>query len=181
MFSNGPPERWIGILAILASLIALLIWIPFDTETGYVDIVRRRAVIGDALAPSFAAALLGLAGLALALRPGLPEATLGRHSFIWLCLLLAVLTISLLAMRYAGPFASALFGTPEYRTLRDTLPWKYIGFLLGGTFLAGGLTCLVERQLSFKRFAVAFLAVLVIALVIDLPFDDLLLPPSGDV
>ena len=69
----------------------------------------------------------------------------------------------------------------DYRPLRATPPWHYIGFLVGGTILIGGLTSLVEQRLSAHSFVIGFIATLVVALLYDLPFDDLILPPNGDV
>ena len=86
-------------------------------------------------------------------------------------------------MRWTGPAAVALFG-PEgvgYRALRDTVPWKLIGFLCGGTVMILGPIVLVERRLRWQAVAVAVVATVAMIVIYDLPFDDLLLPPNGDV
>lgn len=101
-------------------------------------------------------------------------------------LLVAVICVSLVVMRYAGPAAVYLVNTVqggelEYRLLRDTAPWKYIGFFLGGTMMISGIIMLVEGRVSTKALAAAILAVIVMIIIYDVPFDDLLLPPNGDV
>ena len=83
-------------------------------------------------------------------------------------------------MRYAGPLlATGVDG--GYRPLRATPPWSYLGFVLGGTVLIGALTGLVNRQQSLRDYAIGLAAALIIALLYDLPFDDLVLPPNGDI
>ena len=94
--------------------------------------------------------------------------------------LFGVLTPRSMLMRYTGPIVAMLMNL-DYRPLRATPPWHYIGFLVGGTILIGGLTSLVERRLSARNFVIGFIAALVVALIYDLPFDDLILPPNGDV
>ena len=71
-------------------------------------------------------------------------------------------------------------GETPYRVLRATAPWKYLGFALGGTVMTFGLIALSQHRPSWRLAALAFVATLVIALLYDLPFDNLLLPPNGD-
>ena len=83
--------------------------------------------------------------------------------------------LALVVMRFAGPLAAEL-AAGDYRPLRDDPPWKYIGFVAGGALLIFSLNALVER-----RLALAIAIALALALAWDLPFEDLLLPPNGDV
>ncbi len=83
-------------------------------------------------------------------------------------------------MRFAGPLAAA-FTESGYRPLRDTIPWKYIGFIAGGTCLVAGLKALVEGRVTMRGVVIGLAACLVLIALYDLPFDDLLLPPNGDV
>jgi len=102
-----------------------------------------------------------------------------RHATV----ILVLLTISLFLMRYAGPLILQLFeGTDaQYRLLRDTAPWKYFGFIAGGLWLIISLIVLNERRLRWQHILIALAAVLVLIAFYDLPFEDLLLPPNGDV
>ena len=182
MFDRLTPDRVLGLLVFVFAVIVLFLWIPADVESGYVDRVRRSYVMGDALAPTFAGVLLALAGLWLLLAPGgETSVTLDRRSVAWCVSLFAILLGGLMLIRWVGPALVGLLGDGEYRLLRDTVPWKYAGFLVGGTVITGGLTCLIEGRFSWRRIGVAFLAVLVMALLYDLPFEDLQLPPNGDV
>ncbi|MFC6637685.1 hypothetical protein GV827_19710 [Sulfitobacter sp. JBTF-M27] len=171
-------DIWLALFFLGFALILIFVWIPLDTGTGLVEKVRRKFVIGDALAPTVAAVAIALGAALGLLRPANGRA-LTRANVIWCACLLGLFTVSLVLMRYAGPLAAA-WTESGYRPLRASLPWKYIGFLLGGTVMIGGLTGLTTRRLSLKDFAIGFAATLLIALAYDLPFDDLILPPNGD-
>lgn len=98
-------------------------------------------------------------------------------------LVFLLLAVALGLMRYTGPWVVTLFaesGT-DYRLLRDTAPWKYLGFVTGGVWLIVSLIVLTERRFRMMHFFVAIAVVVLLIVFYDLPFDDLLLPPNGDV
>lgn len=167
----------------LAGLATLGLWIPADVETGIIEVWRRQVEIGDALAPTVAAAGLTLSGLALFLTSlrGKGGAGMGRGNVVWTLVLLLVFVVALALMRWTGPILADLLGAGEYRLLRASVPWKYLGYLAGGFTLVFGLMALVERRLSWRRAGLAALAVVLLAALYDLPFEDLQLPPNGDV
>jgi hypothetical protein len=43
----------------------------------------------------------------------------------------------------------------SYRQLRDTVPYKYLGYLAGGTVMVGGLIAAVEQRLTRGATAAA--------------------------
>ena len=105
----------------------------------------------------------------------------GKFLSAW-TLLLVCLLASFANMRWAGPMAVALFADGSgYRALRDTAPWKLIGFITGGTFLVVSLMTLVDGRPTWRGVLIGLAAVLAMIAIYDLPFDDLLLPPNGDV
>lgn len=176
----------LGVIAFAALL--LVVWIPRETKTGLIEIVRRQVVIGDALAPSLAGLVLLIGGALLVTveRRAEGQAVPDPANLAAAAALVAVVGIGLVVMRHAGPVAvwlvnAATGGELEYRLLRDDAPWKYIGFLLGGTFTIAGMVVMIERRLSLRAVLLALLAVLAMIALYDLPFDDLLLPPNGDV
>ncbi|MGC6517007.1 MAG: hypothetical protein ACON4G_04390 [Candidatus Puniceispirillaceae bacterium] len=179
MESYPRKDKLLAIFFTLAALFIIFVWVPMDTGTGLVEKVRRKYTIGDALAPTVAGVILLIGGMLLWLRPSADKA-ITRQNLIWMAYLFGVFTASLMLMRYAGPIVAMLMNL-DYRPLRATPPWHYIGFLVGGTILIGGLASLVERRLSAHNFVIGFIAALVVALIYDLPFDDLILPPNGDV
>lgn len=184
-------NRWLGLIALAAAVLIAFVWVPVDVESGLIEKARRSIQIGDAFAPTVAAFVIGLGGvLVLVARPDIqpcsPPAQLDSVSlkdFLYALVVLLIITIALGLMRYAGPVAVGWFNTEisEYRLLRDTAPWKYIGFILGGTFLVASLTAWTERKFKLMHVWIGLLATLALIALYDLPFDDLLLPPNGDV
>ncbi|WP_164658152.1 hypothetical protein [Tropicibacter sp. Alg240-R139] len=184
--SNG--NLILGAATIAFAILVIFIWIPLDTQTGLIEKVRRQVTIGDALAPTIAASFLAIGGLMLVLfeRNADDQPKVSPQDVLFGLALIASIIISILVMRYAGPATVGLWNLlsgseAEYRLLRDTAPWKYIGFLLGGTVMITMLVSLVEGRLRVKTLMIAFISVSVMAAIYDLPFDDLLLPPNGDV
>lgn len=184
MSSHSRSNLIIGLIFLAFAALVAFVWVPLDVETGLVEKVRRRIMIGDALAPTVAAFFIGLGGLILVLferkAPDQPSVNLANLTFVGLQIF--ILVVGFLIMLYAGPLAVWLFGgDTEYRLLRDTAPWKYIGYFLGGVFIVAGLISQSEGRLSFRSVVIAIGVVIALILVYDLPFDDLLLPPNGDV
>ena len=179
MKSRISTDIWLALFFLVFAILIVFVWIPMDTGTGLVEEVRRKFEIGDALAPTVAGIVIFIGAVLLLLKPS-HNNSLSSRNLSWMVTLLGFFTVSLILMRYTGPIAAS-WTELGYRPLRATPPWNYIGFLFGGTLMVGGLTSLVKRQLSFKDFTIGFVASLFIALLFDLPFDDLILPPNGDV
>lgn len=173
-------DQWVGLFFIIFSFVLVIVWIPFDTDTGFIEVARRQVTLGDSLAPTVAGAIIFLAGLLLLFPRGEKSDFLNSGLIVWIFLLVLILAFWLGIMRYSGPTIAFLITDTDYRTLRDSFPWKYVGFLLGGTGLIFNLICLVEQKLSWRSFIIALAASLAIAFVYDVPFDDLILPPNGD-
>ena len=183
-----PQHRVIGAVVCIAGLAALLLWLPNDVDSGLIEKVRRRYQIGDMLAPVVALTVLLLGGAWLMMSRDRQPAgdIIGPVRAILVSLVMVAL--SFLLMRWAGPAAvwlGEMAGLVEagtgYRPLRDTLPWKFTGFLAGGTVMIWTLSALADGGWTWRRFGTAFLVTLVIGAVFDLPFEDLVLPPNGDV
>lgn len=172
-------DTWLALFFLAAAALMVFLWIPLDTGSGLIETVRRRSIIGDALGPTVAGAVIAIGAALLLLRAGEDKALTAKNT-LWMLGLFGLFVLSLGAMRYAGPIAaSGMEG--GYRPLRATPPWNYLGFLLGGTVMVGGLTALANRKITLRDFAIGFVASLLIALLYDLPFEDLILPPNGDV
>ena len=185
-------DPWsLGVAAVFASfaLLILGVWIPADVESGVVETFRRRIVIGDAMAPTVVAIGMIVTSVLLAVSTVLgrrrEEAAPDRHSALFVVRLAAVIATGLILMTYTGPLVvDAINGLGgaigSYRELRDTVPYKYLGYFIGGTVLVGGSIAVVEQRMTRGAAIAGVVAAVVLAALYDLPFDDLLLPPNGD-
>ena len=185
-------DSWgLGLAGAFAAFAAatLGLWIPGDVESGMVETFRRRTSIGDAMAPTAAAAGMLAAAVALgcaaALRPRPAADPLDRNSLLFIVRIAAVVGAGLVLMAHAGPLVveavNALGGgIGSYRELRDTFPYKFLGYVLGGAVMVAGMIAVIEQRLSAAALVAAAIATLALAVLYDVPFDDLLLPPNGD-
>lgn len=177
------PDRILALCAIIGAVLAIAVWIPLDTASGLVETVRRQVRVGDALGPTVAAACILGGGVLLLVRGGAGTPPIAPRNMAFLALLLGLFAVSIGLMRWTGPAAVALLGgeVETYRNLRDTAPWKYLGFLAGGGVMVFAMIARAERRVSWRAALIAALACLALVALYDLPFDDLLLPPNGDV
>ena len=196
IFFTLQKNKWtcgLAIFFIIASLITLFVWIPNDIETGVVEKFRRQITIGDAMAPTMVASAILFVSMALlinailssrALR-ALENSAMDMQSFIFLFKLTFIIFIALLLMLYSGPllveFANLMNGeNNSYRLLKGSLPYKYIGYVLGGFVMIFGSIGLVENKFFANGAWLSIIAVAVLTFLYDVPFDNLLLPPNGD-
>ena len=180
-------NRLLGALFLIVACASLVFWIPADIDTGLVEKVRRRNVIGDSLAPTFAMILVGLAALTLIRQSGddavfTNQGKWHRPFLFFIIIFICVLVL----MRYTGPLIIAIVnslgeGELTYRNLRNIRPLKYVGYVAGGTLLLCSFSHFMDKSLNRKRALLFFGISIVIALFFDLPFEDILLPPNGDV
>ena len=173
-------DRVLGLIVLALGLFIALYWAQADSETGLFEKLRGRSAVGDALAPTVAGTLLALAGAWLVLTGG-GERTISWRNAAYLASLGGCLLLSIMLMRWAGPCLTEALTGQEYRPQRDTAPWKYLGYLMGGTTMIASLIFLAERRFSWSRLAIALGVTVALILFYDLPFEDLLLPPNGDV
>jgi len=179
---------YLGLVCVLFAVLTLTVWIPLDVKSGILEKVRGRMSIGDALAPTVAASFILLGGFLLVLfeRKASDQPALTLKPTLFIGRLVLLFAVAILLMRLLGPWMVAftnLFAAEpqEYRLLRVYFPWKYIGFVSGGLLLVAGVIALVERRLTWRAVLTGVLVVMLMILFYDLPFDDLLLPPNGDV
>lgn len=180
MFRKLRFSTWLGLFFAAVACLVIFVWIPLDVETSYFETKRRRLIVGDSLAPTVAAVIVLLGALMTLFRPG-PDDRLTRDNIVFMLCVLILLGASFGLMRWVGPLVTAALTDQEYRVLRDTAPWKFMGYLCGGTVLISGLVALVEQRLRWRSLVIGLLATLCLIALYDLPFDDLVLPPNGDI
>lgn len=188
-------SRWLNVqvvvalVALLIGVLALTLWIPNDIAGEAINYARRRYSIGDPFAPILISWLMIVAAVGLLLS-GLirgygqtqnvkVEHGFRRSSVVFLVGCGAVLAITFIVMRYAGPLAVDWVGPDKsYQLLVTTPPWHYLGYLMGAFVLMVIAISAVERRLRVRTLIIAVSVPLVIALAYDLPFG-LILPPNG--
>lgn len=183
-------EIWIALAFLVLGLIAAFLWVPLDSETLPIYEFRRQTYIGDSMLPMVAAmgiAICAAVHLLISWRRQRKEAEppFDALTAVFFALFFAIIALSFVLMFWGGPAALALFGPSgeepvTYRQMRSTLPWKYIGYVLGGFTLVFGVTSLIEGKLTLHRAISSILAVAFLILLFDVPFDTILLPPNGD-
>ncbi len=172
-------DRILAIVVLLFAGLLLSLWIPLDSSGVLIEQLRGRSQIGDGLAPGIAGVLLLVSGGWLLVKPS-DGARLRLANLKWILLLVGLLAAALALMVWTGPALAWLLDQGPYRALRASPPWTYLGFVAGGLLLIAGSIGLVEGRLTPRQFLFALLVPLSLALLIDLSFDDLLLPPNGD-
>lgn len=188
MSAQSRANLYVGLFFLVVALITIFVWIPLDTDTGLVEKQRGRFVIGDALAPTIACAFLILGGLLLVLfeRKKPEQEIISWLQISFISRIVGMIILGVIIMRYTGPLLVELVNIfraepMEYRLLRATPGWKHVGYILGGISLIAGVIAIVEGKLTRRALFTALVAVLAMIAVFDVPFDDLLLPPNGDV
>lgn len=175
-------NRVIGLIAMSLACVLAFVWVPSDVDTGIVERARGRYTIGDGLAPTVAAAFLAISGLMIFFERSSSADRLDRQAWRYIASMVVIGAVAIVVMRWTGPALAQLANMPDgYRLLRDTVPWKYAGFVLGGGAMVFGMVCFIERRFSWRAMWIAFAALVGIIALYDLPFDDILLPPNGDV
>jgi hypothetical protein len=189
---KAPWTVGLAIFFVVGSLFTLFVWIPIDIETGVIETFRRRVTIGDAMAPTVMAAAILVVSIVMGilavirLEPSTSKVKEGldKQSFVFLARLIVAVSVSLALMVYLGPLVVDLvnaFGGEigSYRHLRATYPYKLISYVVGGFTLIYGIISIVENRFSANGALVSIIAVIVITILYDVPFDNLLLPPNG--
>ena len=174
-------DRRLALVVLVLAALAALFWLPADIETGLIEKVRRRVRIGDALLPAVALVFVALGAVLTAFRTDSDAPSLTRRDLAFAGFVIGWLALCFAAMRYTGPWLADLLSDTPYRALRDTFGWKHAGYILGSTLLVAGLIAMASRRSIGHALVIGLLASLVIAALYDLPFEDLLLPPNGDV
>ncbi len=188
MSAYSRSNLYIGLFFLIIALLAIFVWIPLDTETGLTEKARRRILIGDALAPTVACVFLLVGGLILVLfeRRASDQPVIARSQVLFIGRIMSVIVLGVFVMRFSGPILAELVNLfraepIEYRLLRATPGWKHVGYVLGGMIVVAGMISIIERKITRRAVVTALFAVLIMLAVFDLPFEDLLLPPNGDV
>ena len=173
-----------GLLALLCFVFALgvaLVWVPLDSASGMIVKVRRQVNIGDALAPTLAACVIGFGALLMLFERDTGQTpAVTRKNFTFILRLGLVLLVGFSLVRWVAKPRSG--SGDSSRTLTSAIAVYVIRHLKHIGSLAA---CLSSRVIAFSQHRLTAQAVLigvlaaVLILCYDLLLDDLLLPQWG--
>ena len=185
--SLDPWDLGFGLAAVAFALGALFLWFPNDMRGGFTELSPGGdEAPGDAFFPTLLACgilVLGLVQSGAALRTQGPTLSgrIGRGNLAFLAGFLVLFAVGIALLAFSGPLLAEWTGAPPYRQLSDTVPWKWIGFVLGGFVLGYGPIVAVERRLKITSALVVLAALVILILVFDGLLADIRLPPNADV
>lgn len=205
MINSSHRTHWIGIvqkcsfsIAVAAmGFVALFIWFPNDIPSGFwVEDAAGNKGPGDGFFPYLlVSTLLCLCGIQITGvlfksftndPQSVGERGLDSSNFRFLACLSAIVGVGLAAMFWTGEFFVYIlnnlnFVHASYRELLDVAPYKYIGYLLGGSIISLSLIVWSERR--FRWHSIISVAVVLLALIIlfDVLLNNVFLPPNGDI
>ena len=192
------PDPWeigFGAVTLTSALLALLVWIPNDVVSGFIDTrPTGQAEPGDAFFPMLlAGTLLVLSAVQLlsaALNRTAPDAESGNgrirpENLKFLIIFYAIVLGGLTIMYWLGPLtvkALQMTGIIDltYRQLIDTRPYKYLGYLAGGFLLTVGLIWRAEGRLRRRAIVAVVIVLTASVLIFDVLLNNVQLPPNAD-
>jgi len=190
--ARDPWNIGFGVVMSTLSLLTLLVWIPNDIKGGFIDINQMgKPEPGDAFFPVILASLLLLlsAGqLARALfshRPQPLSGTLTLANLKFLLTFYLIVFAGLTIMYWFGPLVVDTMRTMgfidnTYRQLADTVPYKYLGYGVGGFLMTMGLIAWVEGTVRPRAILTVIIVLALLILVLDILLYNIQLPPNAD-
>ncbi len=195
------PDPWnigFGVVTLAASLLALFVWFPLDIKGGFIQTnLTGNLEPGDAFFPILLAAALVALSLVQILAafltrgPSFAQVSeeTGRLSFRnlkFLVCFFTILVVGLTIMFWFGPLVTAMLGAvglidQSYRQLVDTVPYKYLGYLVGGFAMTTALVWWTEGRLRPRAVFTVVAVLAACILIFDILLDNILLPPNADI
>lgn len=193
--ASDPWDIGFGAVLFLFALGALLIWFPYDIRGGFLDVDHAgKPEPGDAFFPVLLAGAILLLSAIHVLKALLSnrqsvtaeqQGRLTRDDLIFLFVFNAIVVTSLAVMFWLGPLATlaANFFTGSeltYRQLVDTVPYKYIGYCVGGFVMTASLIAWAEAGLRWRAILSVLAVIAASIIVFDVLLFNVQLPPNAD-
>ncbi len=196
--TEAAPDPWdigFGAALFVFALLALFVWFPNDIRGGFVELDHAgKREPGDAFFPVLlTGAILVLSAThvlkSLLLRRRSDEsetaARLSRDDLVFLVLFNLLVCAGLAAMYWLGPLAVAVAGffsgsDLTYRQLVDTVPYKYIGYGIGGFVMTATLIAWAEAGLRWQAILAVVTVIAASIIVFDVLLFNVQLPPNAD-
>lgn len=195
------PDPWnigFGVVTLAVALLALFVWFPLDIKGGFIQTnLTGNLEPGDAFFPILlAAALVALSLVQIvaavfnrqASSAGAPDEAgqLSIQNLKFLACFFAILVAGLTVMFWFGPLVTAILAAAglidqSYRQLVDTVPYKYLGYLVGGFGMTTALVWWTEGRLRPRAVYTVVAVLAACILIFDILLDNILLPPNADI
>ncbi|MEM7750824.1 MAG: hypothetical protein AAF346_21420 [Pseudomonadota bacterium] len=186
------PNPWdigFGIVMVLFALGALIVWFPLDIKGSFIETNQvGRTGPGDAFFPTIlASAILALSAVQILLTFMKTRAEtsgrISRANIVFLIGFHLIAGFGLVAMYVLGPAVvtaiNAVQGSSlSYRELVDTVPYKYVGYIVGGCLLTLPIIIWAEGRLRVRSVIVVLTVIAVSIVIFDLLLSNVQLPPN---
>lgn len=193
------PDPWnigFGAVLVLFALASLFVWFPHDIIGSFIETNQVGKVgPGDAFFPVLlASAILGLSivhllSMLFHRRTGADTAaTIGKLTVanVWflvrfhLVVLLGLFTMYVLGPVVVSAVNAVQSSDLQYKALVDTVPYKYIGYAVGGCLLTMPLIAWAEGGLRLRSIIIVCGMVVLSILIFDVLLSNVQLPPNAD-
>lgn len=194
--ASDPWNIGFGVALCFFALVALLVWFPRDIIGSFIETNQVGKVgPGDAFFPVLlASAILGLSIVHLLSMlfqrrtGGDTAATIGKLTVanIWFLVRFhLVVLLGLFTMYVLGPIVvsaiNAVQGSDlQYKALVDTVPYKYVGYAVGGCLLTMPLIAWAEGGLRLRSIIIVCGMIVLSILIFDVLLSNVQLPPNAD-
>jgi hypothetical protein len=181
-----------GVVVLAASLLSLFVWFPNDINGGFIVINQiGKPEPGDAFFPIILASMLlllsvgQLFGAVFGRTTQTPSARLTGSNLKFLFVFFAITLTGLTVMYWLGPvFVDSLraIGAIDktYRQLTDTVPYKYLGFVVGGFIISLGLIYRAEGKITRRAVLTVVIVIVSLLFILDILLHNIQLPPNAD-
>ncbi len=189
------PDRWnigFGAVALAIALLSLLVWFPNDINGGFIVINQiGKPEPGDAFFPTILAGMLlvlsagQLLSAVLSRKPQTPSGKLTPDNLKFLFVFYAIVIIGLITMYWLGPLVVdglRAIGVIDhtYRQLVDTVPYKYLGYVVGGFIMTLGLIVRAEGVIRPRAVLTVVIVIASLIFILDILLHNIQLPPNAD-
>jgi len=181
-----------GVVVLIAAILSLLVWFPNDIKGGFIELNQvGKPEPGDAFFPIILASMLVVLScgqlVSVIFGPHSQHAS-GRltfHNLKFLITLYAIIAAGLLVMFWLGPLVVNVLRAAgvvdnTYRQLADTVPYKYLGFVVGGFIISFGLIIRAEGMVRTRAALTVIVVIAVLIFILDILLHNIQLPPNAD-
>ena len=190
--ARDPWHIGFGAVVLLAALLSLFVWFPNDIKGDFITFTPgSNPEPGDAFFPIILASLLLILGAgqflfaAFGRRPQTPSGRLTSDNLRFLLVSYTIIFAGLSIIYWLGPLiveSARHLGAIEqtYRQLTDTVPYKYLGYVIGGFLMTAGLIALAEGTIRLRALVAVAMVLGLLIIVLDVLLYNIQLPPNAD-